>query len=169
MAIGPVTGPLFPWLLVRQLVTWSSTNQIHAIFMRSTMRFMPYLHSSRIAVSAVAIGPVTGPLFPWLLVRQLVTWSSTNQIHAIFMRSTMRFMPYLHSSRIAVSSVQSDIFSPVGYLQSSRISSVQSDSGIFSPVGYLQSSRIDPCRVMVQLSSLKSRSLQAVAMYALAP
>ena len=63
---------------------------------------------------AVAIGPVTGPLFPWLLVRQLVTWSSTNQIHAIFMRSTMRFVPYLQSSRIAVSSVQSDIFSPVG-------------------------------------------------------
>ena len=64
--------------------------------------------------NAVAIGPVTGPLVPWLLVRQLVTWSSTNQIHAIFMRSTMRFVPYLHSSRIAVSSVQSDIFSPVG-------------------------------------------------------
>ena len=58
--------------------------------------------------NAVAIGPVTGPLAPWLLVRQLVTWSSTNQIHAIFMRSTMRFVPYLHSSRIAVSSAQSD-------------------------------------------------------------
>ena len=49
------------------------------------------------------------------------------------------------------------------------ISSFQSDSGIVSPVGYLQPSRIDPCRVMVQLSSLKSRSLQAVAMYALVP
>ena len=65
--------------------------------------------------NAVAIGPVTGPLVPWLLVRQLVTWSSTNQIYAIFMRSTMRFVPYLHSSRIAVfQSMQSDIFSPVG-------------------------------------------------------
>ena len=31
----------------------------------------------------VAIGPVTGPLFPWLLVRQLVTCkASANQIHA---------------------------------------------------------------------------------------
>ena len=49
------------------------------------------------------------------------------------------------------------------------ISSFQSDSGIFSPVGYLQPSRIDPCRVIVQLSSLKSRSLHAVAMYALVP
>ena len=49
------------------------------------------------------------------------------------------------------------------------IASFQSDSGIFSPVGYLQPSRIDPCRVIVQLSSLKSRSLHAVAMYALVP
>ena len=49
------------------------------------------------------------------------------------------------------------------------ISSFQSDSGIFSPVGYLQHSRINPCRVIVRLSSLKSRSLHAVAMYALVP
>ena len=64
--------------------------------------------------NAVAIGLVTGRPFPWLLVRQSVMWSSTNQIHAIFMHSTMRFVPYLQSSRIAVSSAQSDIFSPVG-------------------------------------------------------
>ena len=91
----------------------------HACERLSTCKIVPNIIPADICCHAhyyyaVAIGPVTGPLVPWLLVRQLVTWSSTNQIHAIFMRSTMRFVPYLHSSRIAGSSVQSDIFSPVG-------------------------------------------------------